>query len=484
MDDRAVVERTVGALVRRLRLLRATACSARFLVPALALGVPLLLFKALIPVPAWTLVGGLVGLAGILGGLYGLLAPLPKERAAWLADLRLDLRERLASALEAAPLAGSSELHAALVSDAASVARSIRPARAFPLSLPREARWLPPLSALVVSLALLPAVRIALPTFGFGETRPIAPPPTPEEARPEPQPQRPKEPPRAAEPQRRGADREVVQAPRSPRDPRGELNAVFRDTKLSQLRPDFGSFLKEGDERLRQLGKTDALPDLSRDFTDSPYQVMIRRMQDTLRNARIRGLTGEDIQRILQELQELGRRGGGQGPLEEDYLNDLEAGVNDPSKRAMDALARALSRLREKGDASRRGGKELRGSRERAGRSGSGEGGAQGPEGSEEGPPGGSLPGKGRSLQAQGDPTPRIGSPKLDTELPGEMGEGMREAYDTNLSGPGVRNSSRLPYGEVLTRYKKMMEETLGKEPIPFEYREQVRGYFELLEQR
>jgi len=104
--------------------------------------------------------------------------------------------------------------------------------------------------------------------------------------------------------------------------------------------------------------------------------------------------------------------------------------------------------------------------------------------GQEGGESGGSLPGTEKSLQTRGDATPRIGTDKQDSTLEGDLRDGRMEAYDTNLSGRGAQNESRLPYLDVFSRYKKLMEEALTKEPIPFNYREQVKEYFKALEAR
>ena len=73
---------------------------------------------------------------------------------------------------------------------------------------------------------------------------------------------------------------------------------------------------------------------------------------------------------------------------------------------------------------------------------------------------------------------------KQDSSLEGDAREGRTEAYDTNLSGLGAQNPSRLPYLDLFSQYRKQMEETLTKEPIPFSYREQVKEYFKALEPR
>ncbi|HTU00817.1 MAG TPA: hypothetical protein VMG58_03335, partial [Candidatus Sulfotelmatobacter sp.] len=69
-----------------------------------------------------------------------------------------------------------------------------------------------------------------------------------------------------------------------------------------------------------------------------------------------------------------------------------------------------------------------------------------------------------------------------DATLEGEARSGRTESYDTNLSGPGARNRSHLPPLSVFSQYRRMMEEALTKEPIPFNYREQVKTYFQSLE--
>ena len=42
----------------------------------------------------------------------------------------------------------------------------------------------------------------------------------------------------------------------------GDLSAIFKDTSLANQRPDFNSFLKKGDERLKMLEQMDRIPDL------------------------------------------------------------------------------------------------------------------------------------------------------------------------------------------------------------------------------
>jgi hypothetical protein len=68
---------------------------------------------------------------------------------------------------------------------------------------------------------------------------------------------------------------------------------------------------------------------------------------------------------------------------------------------------------------------------------------------------------------------------KADTSLAGEV-----ETYKTSLPGLGAQVPSHLSARDLLTRYRRVMEETLSHEAIPFVYREQVKGYFMSLEQQ
>lgn len=479
-DPRSPIVKQIRAMRRRIRVVRAAACAGQFLLAGLALAAGLLLARSLIPAGALPLAAGLAGLSGLAGAAYGALASLPLARAARIADARLGLKERFTTASSLTGEEATSEIGKALLAEVRRLAEGVAPRRAFPLEAPAASRWLPAAALVVLAVALLPPVPIRLPALG-GQARPEAHQDEPEAARKDALlREKPPEAPRGIEAMPRSQERQLQRGRLAPRDQKGDLNAVFKDTKISQRRPDFGSFLKEGDERLKLLGKVEAIPDLSRDFTQGQYQVTIRRIRDRLRSAKVQGLSWEEIQRLLSELGERGRAEAGLGgEFPADY--DFEGGGSGPRDRALDALARALNRLREKGEGGR-GPRDLRQGRDRGGRPG---GDGAGDEGeAETGLSGGSLPGKGRSLQTRGDPTPRIQGPKMDAGLEGEARDGIPESYDTNLSGPGARNPSRLPYLDVFSHYKKLMEEALGKEPIPYDYREQVKGYFQSLEQR
>lgn len=335
-----------------------------------------------------------------------------------------------------------------------------------------------PLAALALALALLPPLPIRFPTGEkpAGKEEPAAV-EEPAERHLEQKlsiPQMPKDP--SPNPTEQDAQR----GPLAPHTQPGDQAAVYRDTKVSQQRPDFGSFIKQGDERLKLLARPESLPDLQRDVTQSPYQVMIHRMQEQLKSGNLQGLTWEQIERLLSDLgQAEGRQ---EGNTSDELLKELQEQGKGSQDKMLSALSRALSRLREKGDTARGKGKDLREAPSRPEGSGqdSGDGKENGQEGG--GNPGGSLPGTEPSLQTREAPTPRLGGEKQDAQLEGELREGQTESYDTNLSGLGAKAPSRLPYLDVFSRYRKQMEEALAKEPIPFSYREQVKEYFKALE--
>lgn len=478
MESRQQIRSALRRLGRRLRVVRAVVCALRFLVLGAGIAILPLALKSLLPgdLALW-LAATIAGASAILGLLVGLLLPLRPGRVALLADRQLQLKERLTSAEEHLRLARATEIAEAQIAETAVRVHGLRARRAFPFRVPRETPALAPLALLAATLALLPALPLRLPTFGEGKSaEPIA-----EELAEKPLEQKLATPsvPEVLMP--KAAEKDVQRGPLSPHLQQGDLAAVFKDTKVSEKRPDFGSFVKQGDDRMKLLAKPEAMPELSRDVTESPYQVMIRRMQEQLRAGRLQGLSWDQIERLLSEMGERQQQAGGEG-LPDDLMQELERqGAGSPDKM-LSALSRALNRLRDKGAGDKGKG---RGLKEAASENGKGDpGSGEGDAGRDDGAPGGSKPGTEPSLQTRGDPSERIGGDKQEATLDGDPRDGRKESYDTNLSGRGADTPSRLPYLNVFSRYRRMMEEALTKEPIPFNYREQVKTYFQSLERR
>jgi hypothetical protein len=450
------------------------------LVAGLVLSVPPLLLKGAFPTAAPWAVAGLVAGLTTLGLLYGGLLRVRPGHTARLADHHLALKERMTSAVEHLAATEAPEMAQAQLAETAARVRSLRPQDAFPLRLGPEARLVGPLALLVLALALLPPIPLRLPQPGD-----LSGPP-PAEVAEEPQ-ERPLDQklaapalPKDVTPKTEKSD--ATRGPLAAHSQAGDQAAVFRDTKMSQQRPDFGSFVKQGDDRLKLLGQPDAIPDLRRDVTQSPYQVMIRRMQEQVKAGKLQGLSWEQIERLLSELGQTEQRMGGGSEIADELMRDMEGQGGRSADKMMSALSRALNRLRDRDDAARGKGKGLRDAPSRQAGSGDAKGDAEG--GRDGDGAGGTAPGTEKSLQTRGDATQRIGGEKQDSTLDGDPRDGQTEAYDTNLSGLGAQVPSRLPYLDVFSQYKKLMEEALTKEPIPFSYREQVKEYFKALEPR
>jgi hypothetical protein len=286
MDDRELIRTTLGGLSRRLRLVRAVAAGTRFLVIGLALAlVPLLLKGLLAGVGPLAAVAIAVGF-GLLGVLYGLCVRLPASHTARLADGRLHLKDRLTSAREHLdPEAGpADDVVRAQLAETALQVRDLRPAAAFPFRIPTEGRWAPPVAALAVTLAILPPIPLKLPAIGSEPPAQEAATEA-EEPREKPIEQKLTPPGLPTEVFKKVEEKDVQRGPLSAHEQPGDLNATFRDTPMSQQRPDFRSFIKQADERLKMMARPETLPDLSRDVTQSPYQMMVRRMQEQMQAA-------------------------------------------------------------------------------------------------------------------------------------------------------------------------------------------------------
>lgn len=482
MDDRELIRAALGRLARRLRWIRGVTAGLRFLTVGLALAlVPLLVKGSLHGLAPW-LGGGLVAGLATLGFLYGVSIRIKSGHVARLADLRLGLKERLACAEEHLSAGEVTDLIRAQLTETAARVRALRPGEAFPLRLGPEARLAGPLAALALALALLPPLPLRLPPEETEPGREEAI--MEEEARERPLEQKLAPPQLRKEAPPKTNRQDTQRGPLSPRNQPGDQAATFRDSQMSQQRPDFGSFVKQGDDRLKLLARPESLPDLQRDFTQSPYQVMIRNMRDQLKAGSLQGLTWEQVEQLLSQLGQTERRMGGDG-ITDEVMRELQDQGQGSADKMLSALSRALNRLRDREEAGRGKGKGLKDAPSRQDGSGQGKGEGDGQNGGQEnGPPGGSQPGNEKSLQTRGDPTQRIGGEKQDSTLEGDLREGRTEAYDTNLSGLGAQTPSRLPYLDVLSQYKKQMEEALTREPIPFSYREQVREYFKALEAR
>jgi hypothetical protein len=489
MAHGAALGLTITRLTRLIRQRRALFYGVRGLAWGLCAAVVPVAFRAQIGPWALPVAGGLAAAATLAGVLYGVLQRVPPIDALGLADRAFDLKDRLATAQDLLARPERSALADAAIADAEQHAGQIKLERAVPWRWPRELKFLPaPVLALAVLpyLPPVPVLDVSMPSFT---------PATEEEKKPETAgPQQaierptPKKVEKVERVEMQDRDYQTRPNPESREHAKGDLAAAFKDTNVATKRPDFSSFLKQGDDRMRLLERVDSLPDLQRDFTQSQYKVMFRKSRSLLSGIDPRQMTPEKLRQLLDEMNRMGRRpgsgGGGEGDWGQEMMEGAEALDRGQMDKAMEAMERALEKMRAQEDRER-GGKGLQGGR--TGRDRDRERGGAGRPGEDEpdfGEGQGSLPGKGTNPGWRGDPTNRLGQNPFDIGVEGQMRKGRRESYDTNMLGKGALNPSRLPSMSVVTQYRKMMEEALAKEAIPLDYRSQVRDYFQALEER
>ena len=425
----------------------------------------------------------LVVVGALAGAVWGLVKRTGQADVARLADRAVGLEDRVATALEWAERPARTPLVDALVTDATERVSALSPRTIVRRILPREARFLPvPLRAVVV-LALAPPVPLPsgrLPDFspggeeeekearvGSGSLEQRSPRETRDKLRP------------PSFEEREFAARSGAAAASTA----GDLSAVFKDTSLSSQRPDFNSFLKKGDDRLKLLEQVDRLPDLASDFTTSQYKMVFKKSKALASGMRPNDISPKKLKELLEEMERLGRKGGNWSAEVGEGMDALEGGHND---KAMEAMQKALDKMRAQEEA-QRSGKGLRGGRDNArdgsGRErGRGEGG--GAEDQDFGDAEGLLPGKGRSASPKGEASRRLQASPYDVGVEGESRRGRKDGYDTNMTGRGGQMGSRLQYLGVIGQYRKMMEDAITRESVPRDYHSQIKDYFQALDER
>ena len=494
MSDPSMIQRLVADVSRQIRLRRAEFYGLRGLFwGAVAAVVPLLLKETLGP---WAYgLAGLLLLAGAAAGAaWGLLLSLPPAEAARLADRGYGLQERVSTALEWADRQDRTPIVAALVADAAGRVSHLGPRRIIPRRLPREAKMVPVPLLLGLALAVAPAIPLPqgrLPNFSVSRDEDEEAVPTDRSGELQQSERRQAT---RRDPVERADVRERSLAPRlggGGQSQPGDLAAVFKDTSLGGRAPDFNSFLKKGDERLRMLDSLDRLPDLQSDFTQSQTRMVFQKAK-ALRGGLDpnKKVSPEKLRELLSEMERLGRKNGGQGDgnWSGDAYEGMEALEGGETDRAMEAMERALNKMRSREERGRDG-KGLKGGRESDRRGGKGAkgGGQQGGGPGDEGdfPEGeGLLPGRGKSGAPKGDATARLRGNPFDVGVEGEARAGRKQGIDTNMVGRGAQMPSRMQYLGVLGQYRKMMEESIAREQVPRDFQTQVKEYFQSLDEK
>lgn len=482
MGESPVLERFVRQVGWQIRKRRAEFYGLRGAFYGSLLGLATLLLKEVLGPQAPLVALGLTLLGTTLGVLTGFGLPLPSRDAARVADRVFALQDRVATALEWAGRADRTALVDLLVVDATARVKELEGKRAVSRVWPREWKLLTIAALLMVVLTAAPP--IPLPSGQLPTLSTTTDPETAEEREAKVLiDERPKggrrDPLQGVE----ALERTLAARQGSPGESHpGDLSALFKDTALASQRPDFQSFLKKGDERLRMLEQVDRLPDLSRDFTQSQYKMMFQKRKALVGGLRPDQLSPQKLRELLEEMERMGRKGGNWGGDAWEGMEALEQGQTD---RALEAMEKALSKMRAMEDRGRSG-RGLKGGREedRRGYRGRERGGGTADLDGDLGEGEGLLPGKGRSPNPKGDATERLRATPYDAGVEGESRPGRKEGYDTNLLGKGASVPSRLQYLGVFGQYRKMMEEALAREQVPRDYQGQVKEYFDSLEER
>ncbi len=419
------------------------------------------------------------GLAGLVWGLSKRVTPL---EAARVADRAFALEDRVATALEWAGRSDRTALVDPLLADATARVEELRIRQIVRRIVPREGKLLPLPVSLAVVLALAPPLPV--PSGRFGNFTPTAQEEQlkdrgddgmlEERSRPV-----------TKDPLRRPAFEERDFAQRSGSGgaaTSGDLSAIFKDTSLATQRPDFNSFLKKGDERLKMLEQLDRLPDLQSDFTNTQYKMVFRKSKELTSGLRPDQISPQKLRELLEEMQRMGRKGGNWGSDAAEGMEAMEYGQQD---KALQAMEKALKKMRSMDEDQQRSGKNLRGGRDsdRSGR-GRDRGAGMGPEDQDFGEGEGLLPGKGRSSSPKGEASHRLRASPYDVGVEGESRRGRKEAYDTNMTGRGGKMESHLQYLGVIGQYRKIMEDAIAREQVPRDYHTQIKDYFQALDER
>src|SRR5207245_1008987 len=387
MTESPRIEGLLRRIRREIRRRRAEYYGLRGAFWGAVAGVAVMLAKQGIGARAPWIAGGLVVLGLLVGIAYGAARGIRRGDVARVADRAFGLDDRVATTLEWADRPDRTRLVDALVRDTVARVESLELRRVVKRVVPREGQLLalPVLACLV--LAITPP--IPLPSGRLPDLLSS----TEEEREERTSSSMLEETTRqlAKDPLKRPAfeERDFAQrAGGTGASTTGDLSAIFKDTSLANQRPDFNSFMKKGDERLRMLEQTDRMPDLQSDFTNSQYKMVYRKSKALTGGLRPDQISPQKLRELLEEMERLGRKGGG------NWSGDAMEGMEGASRH------------------------------------------------------------------------------------------GLKRGYDTNLTGSGGSMASRLQYLGVIGQYRKAMEDAITREQVPRDFHDQIRNYFQSLDER
>jgi hypothetical protein len=256
----------------------------------------------------------------------------------------------------------------------------------------------------------------------------------------------------------------------------GEAVTDYQDRALRKEALDFATFAKRGDERLRMLERADRLPDLSSDFTGSKLRQLMRQSRELAEGGQAGRISAGRLGQVLQEMQRIGRRDAAAAGEIQEAIDQLEQGNTE---QAYERTQSAMDRLREQEDR-QRDARRLRSGRETGQESKDG-GRVDAAMLSRDGASGESA-GSGRNAASKGKPTPRLRSTPYDAGIEGAQ-RGGQPSYETRSASRGA-SDAQLQYLGELGQYRRQMEDAISREQIPRGYHEQIRRYFNSLNEQ
>src|SRR3989442_905288 len=309
MTESRRIEGLLRRIRREIRRRRAEYYGLRGAFWGAVVGVAVLLAKHGVGGAAPWAAAALVILGAAAGIAYGAARRVGRADTARVADRAFGLDDRVATTLEWAERADRTRLVDSLVADTVARVEALEVTRVVRRVVPSEARFLAiPVLACVV-LAISPP--IPMPSGRFPDFLPSG-----EEEREERASSSMLEEtsrPLAKDPLKRPSfeERDFAQrAGGSGATTTGDLSAIFKDTSLASQRPDFNSFMKKGDERLRMLEQVDRLPDLQSDFTNSQYKMVYRKSKALTGGLRPDQISPQKLRELLEEMERLRRHSG------------------------------------------------------------------------------------------------------------------------------------------------------------------------------
>ena len=406
-----------------------------------------------IPVPIAFAVGGVLFAGLIAGAIRGILARVSVLEAAAAADMRLDLKERLSSALELLEEENRREMAELQLGDAADYARSLDPRVVCPRMFPMTARILPAaLLILVISMYVLSP---------YGQAAQI----------PE------------------GVRQAIEQAGIEMESAVGEMDKDALSSGVAKL----ASEIEDTGRKLQDkpLTKREALRELSNLAQKAEALKMMGEMAEKLKGdmtpEKKRALSEllkklADSLKDIPEMAELSKEvlEAQQANLSADSLKKLAAALEQMGIEAADmkALEKMLEQLirekRDVGQSMARAPKDI----------GENEPTNLKPE-EESGLMGSGAPGKkaARDMKEEAESASQRPIPSnegYDSELEGQLSATGKSASAGDKSEPEAGESS-VPYEKIYMEYRNTADDAIARPEIPWMYKEHVKNYFDAI---